>query len=115
AKEITLPLDTNSTELLVKTDLDCQGVYTENILLNDEFFIYPNPIEGGDLTIYLGANSTTEATISLYKLNGSSIFSKKMKPINNEIKISVNNLATGVYMLNVTNGNTLSNYKIIRK
>ena len=38
-----------------------------------------------------------------------------MKPINNEIKISVNNLATGVYMLNVTNGNTLSNYKIIRK
>ncbi|MEP2059849.1 MAG: thrombospondin type 3 repeat-containing protein, partial [Maribacter litoralis] len=115
AKEITLPLDSVRTLISVKTNLECQGVYSEEVVLSDKLFIYPNPIEEGDLTIQLGSNSEQEATISLYKLNGISVFSKTMIPNNNEIKLSVNNLATGVYILNISSGNTLSNYKIIRK
>lgn len=115
AKEITLPLEDVTTLITVKTGLDCQGVYTEKIVLSDDLFIYPNPIEGGDLTIYLGANAAPEVTISLFNVNGTSILSKQMKSTNNEIKLSVDGLATGVYILNIKSGNTLSNYKIIRK
>jgi hypothetical protein len=114
-KEITLPLEDASTLISVKTDLDCQGVFTEKIVLSDALFIYPNPIEGGDLTIYLGAEAAPEITISLYNVNGTSVLSKNMKPSNNEIKLSVDGLATGVYLLNIKSGSTLSNYKIIRK
>ncbi len=115
AKEITLPLEDVTTLITVKTGLDCQGVYTETIVLSDDLFIYPNPIEGGDLTIYLGTNAAPEVTISLFNVNGTSILSKKMKSTNNEIKLGVDGLATGVYILNIKSGNTLSNYKIIRK
>ncbi|MDF4203986.1 thrombospondin type 3 repeat-containing protein [Maribacter sp. SA7] len=115
AKEITLPLEDVTTLITVKTGLDCQGVYTEKIVLSDELFIYPNPIEGGDLTIYLGTNAAPEVTMSLFNVNGTSILSKQMKSTNNEIKLSVDGLSTGVYILNIKSGKTLSNYKIIRK
>ena len=114
-KEITLPLEDASTLISVKTGLDCQGVFTEKVVLSDALLIYPNPIEGGDLTIYLGAEAAPEITISLYNVNGTSVLSKNMKPSNNEIKLSVDGLATGVYLLNIKSGSTLSNYKIIRK
>ncbi|WP_405413067.1 thrombospondin type 3 repeat-containing protein [Maribacter sp. Asnod1-A12] len=115
AKEITLPLEDTSTLISVKTGLDCQGVFNKKVMLSDELFIYPNPIEGGDLTIYLGSDTLPEVTISLFNVNGISVLSKKIKPINNEIKLGVDGLATGVYLLNIKSGNTLSNYKIIRK
>ncbi|WP_165750194.1 thrombospondin type 3 repeat-containing protein [Cellulophaga sp. Z1A5H] len=115
SKEITLPLEDTSTLISVKTGLDCQGVYTEKVVLSDALFMYPNPIEGGDLTIYLGTEAASEITISLYNVNGTTVLSKKMKPSNNEIKLSVDGLAAGVYLLNIKSGSTLSNYKIIRK
>jgi len=115
AKEITLPLENVTTLITVKTGLDCQGVYTKNVVISDNLFIYPNPIERGDLTIYLGSDSNPEVVISLFDVNGTSILSKQMKSTNNEIKLSVDSLATGIYILNVKSGNTLSNYKIIRK
>ncbi|WP_235843197.1 thrombospondin type 3 repeat-containing protein [Maribacter hydrothermalis] len=114
-KEITLPLESPTTNISVKTNLECQGVYTEKIILSDNLFIYPNPISGGDLTIYLGSNASSEVTISLFYVNGITILTKEMKPSNNEIKLSVDGLSAGVYILNIKSGDTLSNYKIIRK
>ncbi|SMC46904.1 thrombospondin type 3 repeat-containing protein [Cellulophaga tyrosinoxydans] len=112
---VTLPLTKIENKLSVQTDKNCQGIYEENIILGTEVYIYPNPIVGGELTIFLGANSPEKALITLYSINGTKQFSKKYTVNNNKILFNVDNLSQGIYLLNVKSGETLSSYKIIRK
>ncbi|NJB72851.1 photosystem II stability/assembly factor-like uncharacterized protein [Saonia flava] len=113
--EITLSLSKVENTLSVKTDQDCQGIYEETIILDSGVFIYPNPIESGNMTIYLGESSWNEVELSLYTVHGATIFSKAHSVIDNRIKFSVDALPHGVYLLNLKTDKTLTNYKIIRK
>ncbi|WP_047416446.1 thrombospondin type 3 repeat-containing protein [Cellulophaga sp. Hel_I_12] len=113
--EITLPLLNIENKLTIKTDVECQGIYEENIILGTQVYIYPNPIEGGELTILVGDSSQDSATISLFSINGTQQFSKKYPVQNGKAFFNVDNLPQGIYLLNVKSGGQLSSYKIIRK
>ncbi|QBA64920.1 thrombospondin type 3 repeat-containing protein [Muriicola soli] len=114
-REITLPLSQVENTLTVRTDKDCQGVYSETIMLSSELLIYPNPIASGDLNIYLGNNSSSQVEVALFDLNGRTVFRKEYNVQNNEIKFNVDALSKGIYMLNIKTSSSLMNYKIIRK
>ena len=113
--EITLPLTQANNSLSVRTDKDCQGTYEETIRLSDELLIYPNPISSGDLTIFLGSITEEKVDVTLYDLNGRSVFRKQFDVRNNEIRFNVDALAKGVYLLNIKTYSSLVNYKIIRR
>ena len=113
--EITLPLSMVENTLSVSTDKACQGVYEEKIILSSELFIYPNPIESGDLNIYLGNTSSEQVGVSLYDLSGRTVFKKQFEPIDNEVRFNVDALSKGIYLLNIRTNASLTNYKIIRK
>jgi len=113
--EITLALSKVENTLSVRTDIDCQGIYEETIVLSDKLFIYPNPISSGDLTIYLGNTSAAKVEVSLFDLNGRTLFRKEYVPVNNEVRFNVDALSKGIYLLNVKTPASLTNYKIIRK
>ncbi len=114
--EITLPLTEVENTLSVKTDLDCQGVYEETIILSSEMFIYPNPVASGDLILNLGNSDFEEVRLSLYSIKGTRVFSKPFQPEgNNTVRFNVDLLPSGVYLLNVKTDKSLVNYKIIRK
>lgn len=115
ANEIILPLTNIENKLSVKTSIDCQGIYEENIIIGTEVYIYPNPIESGDLTILLNDSDGETVLISLYSINGTRQFSKKFPIKNSIVLFNVDNLAQGVYLLNVKYSGQLSSYKIIRK
>ena len=101
---------------MVKTELDCQGSFEETILLSNNMLVYPNPVAGGDLTLFLGNSNFEEVQLSLFAIDGTQIFSKMMRPeSNNTLNFSVDLLPSGVYLLNVKTGQTLVNYKIIRR
>jgi len=114
-KEITLPLTQVENTLTVRTDKDCQGVYSETIMLSSELLIYPNPISSGDLNIYLGNNSSEQVEVALFDLNGRTVFRKQYNVENNEIQFNVDALSKGIYLLNIKTSSSLMNYKIIRK
>jgi hypothetical protein len=114
-KEITLPLSQVENTLTVRTDKDCQGVYSETIMLSSELLIYPNPISSGDLNIYLGNNTSEQVEVALFDLNGRTVFRKQYNVENNEIRFNVDALSKGIYMLNIKTSSGLMNYKIIRK
>ncbi|MEZ2415719.1 thrombospondin type 3 repeat-containing protein [Muriicola sp. E247] len=114
-KEITLPLSQVENTLTVRTDKDCQGVYSETIMLSSELLIYPNPISSGDLNIYLGNNSSEQVEVALFDLNGRTVFRKQYTAENNEIRFNVDALSKGIYLLNIKTSSGLMNYKIIRK
>ncbi|WP_394750099.1 thrombospondin type 3 repeat-containing protein [Spongiimicrobium salis] len=113
--EITLPLPDVENVISVKTDLDCQGVFLETVILNTEAFIYPNPITNGNLTVVLDDNSLESVQLALYTFSGSTVFRKDFKVSNGTVNFNVDNLSRGVYLLNVRTDKELLNYKIVRR
>jgi len=113
--EITLPLSKVENQLSVKTDLDCQGVYDERILLSTELIIYPNPVSEGNINVYLGELGSEEVTLSLFTINGVKVMAKRYKLNDNEVSLNVDTLAKGVYLLNIKTKSSLLNFKIVRK
>lgn len=113
--EITLPLSRVENTLTVSTDKVCQGSYEEIIFLSSKLLVYPNPVEGSDLNIFMGDNELEEVEISLYTINGVKIMGKKYYLLNREISLNVDRLARGIYLLNIKTERSLVNYKILRR
>jgi len=114
--QITLPLNAVENKLSVQTDKSCQGEYSQTIFLSTEVIIYPNPMEGGDVYILLGNSSKREVELSLYSTKGTSVIPKKsFSVIDNRVKLNVDALPTGVYILNVKADDMLLTKKIVRK
>ncbi len=113
--EITLPLSKVENILSVKTDKECQGVYLETIVLSSKIFIYPNPVASGELNIFLGSSEFESITTSLFTTDGKQVMNKTYRPENGYVRMNVQNLPQGIYLLNIKTDNSLMNYKILRK
>ena len=113
--EITLPLNKIENTLTISTDKACQGTYEETIFLSSKLLVYPNPIEGSDLNIFMGDNELEEVEISLFTMNGVKLMGKQYPLINREIRLNMGGLARGIYLLNIRTKRSLVNYKILRK
>lgn len=113
--EITLPLSKVENVLTVRTDKDCQGTYSETIVLSSQIFVYPNPVSSGELNIYLGSDEFNEVETSIFNLNGARVFTKSFAPNNGYVNMDISGLSEGIYLLNIKTGRSLLNYKIVRK
>lgn len=114
--EITLPLDQVENTLSVKTDLDCQGTYSKTIILSENLLVYPNPISSGDLSVYLGNQTTKTSEIALFTVTGKQVY---RKPVNTDdsgkFTFNMDSFPNGVYLLNIKTEKSLLNYKIIKR
>jgi len=113
--EITLPLDKVENVLNVRTEKDCQGSYSETIVLSDKIFIYPNPTTDGELNVYLGSTEFDRVEMSIFTTTGTQVYHKPFRTSNGYVRMNVSGLAQGVYLLNIKTDNSLLNYKIVRK
>jgi hypothetical protein len=115
ASQITLPLSQPVNALEVRTELDCQGVYTQTITLTEDLIALPNPIESGDLQVFIPGMDGGEVQIRLFSLDGSSVLNKRLTVRAGEIRFNMDSYAPGVYLLNVTLADQLYTYKIIKR
>ena len=115
ASQISLPLSQPVNELEVRTDQDCQGVYTQTITLTEDLIALPNPIENGDLQVFIPGMEGGEVQIRLFSLDGSSVLSKRLTVSSGEIRFNMDAYARGVYLLNVILSDQLYTYKIIKR
>ncbi len=111
---IRLPLDKPSNSLTVRTELGCQGVYSENIVLQAEPLIYPNPVGDETLKVYFGPDPTP-AVLTLYTMNGTRVFSRELVKGDTETQFEMNGYPSGIYVLNVRSEGGLKIYKIVKK
>ena len=115
ASEITLDLVQSKNTIIVKTANDCQGIYEETILLNEQPVVYPNPVQGNKLYINTGDLNETSVVVEMFSLAGNLVAST-VQPINRGVlEIDITNLAKGMYLLRMTTSNDSFNYKIIRQ
>lgn len=110
---INLPLDRIENKIEVRGTQDCQGVYTETIILSNQVFIYPNPVHNGKVSIYLGDSSIEVANAELYDFSGNKIYSKEQPATSGVIELNVNGLRPGIYMVQIRTENKLITHKLV--
>ncbi len=112
--EVTLNLTETVNNLQVSSGRDCDTIYEEIFAVNPKVAIYPNPVEGDELTINLEGGVETELVVSLFAMRGTRVSSALYEVVDNQVKIQVSGLAKGIYILNVSTFNKTTSYKIIR-
>ena len=84
---------------------------TQTIALTPEFNIYPNPVTN-ELSVEFPA-AVTQATISVYSVLGTLVYSSTMDQWNSKINTSEWN--TGVYLMNINAANFSQTKRIIKQ
>jgi hypothetical protein len=112
--EIELVLAKGINDLMVQTDKGCQGTFKERIVINNEPYIFPNPIVDSVLNINCDDFYGTVIPVEIFDLSGKVIFSKTYSSSSNQLSINVASLLKGTYILKVTCKGTVFNYKIIK-
>ena len=110
---INLPLDRIENTIEIRSTQDCQGVYTETIILSNQVFIYPNPVLNGKVSIYLGDSSIEAANAELYDFSGNKIYSKEQQATAGVIELNINGLYPGIYMVQIRSENKLITHKLV--
>lgn len=113
--EVTLPLTKSNNILKVATGNSCDSVYEETLLLNPEIYVYPNPVEGEEITIQLQGGLETDVQLSLFSMDGTRIEAKVYEIENGQVRLNMSSLAAGIYLLNVATTADYNSYKIIRR
>jgi len=113
--EITLPLKSEATKLMVKTDKECQGVYEEIIELSAKTIVYPNPISSGVITVQLSRPSQENIELQLNTFDGRTILQKTGPPGTKTVTLDADALQSGIYVLTINNNGTKETYKIIKR
>ena len=113
--QITLDLDKTENFIKVTTDKDCQGSFDKTVILEDDILAYPNPIGNEDLTLYVGQLSSDNVRVSLYNVTGAQLYSKTYVPEAGTIRMNISNFPGGVYLLNISNQQSLKTFKILKR
>lgn len=78
--------------------------------INNNFIIYPNP-SNGELNIQ-SRMDVSEATLSIYDMNGRKVFNKQVD-IQQARNININNLKTGIYLVTIEGGGYSQTSKLV--
>ncbi|ERM82963.1 hypothetical protein P872_04945 [Rhodonellum psychrophilum GCM71 = DSM 17998] len=80
-----------------------------------EWKVYPNPLEGHDLSILFGDQLVGE--FALYDLSGRNIYKRQVQRLSNREAFQVNlpGLISGIYVVEMQSGRDLKNTKLIKR
>lgn len=98
AGNFSIPLNSGVNRIEIRTDLNCQGEYSKNIVYGEVFRIDQNPITDGSIKL-LSNPGITPTQITVFTLQGQSLISLVPNPESTEINIPVQQLAAGMFLL----------------
>ena len=90
----------------------CGGLGTNDNLLENNFIIYPNP-SSGNVNIQPLLDLGT-GTVSIYDMNGREVYTKKAS-LQNTVSLNVENLTTGLYILQISGADYNYSAKLVIK
>ncbi|MDT0605851.1 reprolysin-like metallopeptidase [Croceitalea rosinachiae] len=110
---LLLDLENGNNTLKVSTDLPCQGIYEEQIVIFQKPILFPNPVNEF-ATIQISGNEQN-LFFELFALNGQLISSKAYEGINRELNIDLSSLPDGLYFAVLTSNAIRYTYKVIKQ
>ncbi|MGA0383892.1 MAG: DUF1501 domain-containing protein [Flavobacteriaceae bacterium] len=110
---LTLPLVAGKNTIEVRTDLECQGVYFEEVFVSEEVKVYPNPTSG-PLQIYVGGTDNN-VNIKVTSLSGRVAYADALEiGTRRYTTVDLSNLASGVYIVTLKSDTVNTSHKIIK-
>ncbi|WP_289038775.1 leucine-rich repeat domain-containing protein [uncultured Zobellia sp.] len=110
--ELRFDLTNGANSILAKTDKNCQGEYSETVLLNS-VRVFPNP--SVDEVTILGIKNDEDALISILDMSGVLIKSYSKNLTNESVVIDIANLPEGMYLIQVKSKEQDVQTKIIKR
>ena len=88
----------------------------EEVIFNGEIEIYPNPADKV-LNLSFTANSNTDLLLKVSDISGRVVFEEKnsITSGSNNLSIDVSELSEGIYLLNISEGNSSLTYRVLIK
>ena len=111
--EIRVSLNQKRNVITVKTDQDCQGIYTETFNLTDETLIYPNPVKNGLLTVACETKNNQTPNMTLFDNQGRKVDFGSAIHKQNQVELNLNGLSSGLYYLTIQTNNSIETKHII--
>ncbi|MDI1256542.1 MAG: carbohydrate-binding protein [Flavobacterium sp.] len=112
---ITLGLKPGKNDVVVKTNLDCQGTYRESFMMEDKMSVYPNPLKNGKLYLSFPSQNNEKVSLQVYSMIGKLVIDQQIQPENNQIGVDVNALSSGTYVVKLVSNTSIYNSKFIRQ
>ncbi len=99
----------------VKTDLDCQGVYKEEIYIAKPSVLYPNPAE--DLVYVLVGGKLSQIDYVIYNVQGNALKGDSviLDGLERRVAIDMSDLSSGNYFIKIYNGENEETIKFIKR
>jgi parallel beta-helix repeat protein len=93
-----LTLKNGLNKIRVMTDMDCQGVFQEEILINEKILVYPNPFTN-ILNIKINQQENSSILVKVYDGSGFSVYGVIHTIQNGIIQLDLSRLDSGYYTL----------------
>ncbi|MDP3352250.1 MAG: alpha-amylase family glycosyl hydrolase [Flavobacteriaceae bacterium] len=104
----------NGDLIKVKSSISCEGTYNETINFLKDITVYPNPTTDF-ITVFLPDYVLQrEVPIQLLNYTGKVVYNQTIDVINQQIRVPLNQLPTGLYILRVQLDSSLT-FKVIKK
>ena len=112
--EISLNLEKGINEILITTDLNCQGSFEKRYFNSEDILVHPNPTNNYINLIVGGKDNQSQ--IKILDIRGKVLidFVKDLSMENREIKIDINNYPQGIYFLKVKGTTVDKTSKILK-
>ncbi len=115
-KEITFPISAIENQIVVKTDKDCQGVFSDSFVVGvSRIMAYPNPVENGEVTVIIPKELNKKPLITIYTSSGQRVYERSIENEQNSIQINVSPLTSGIYTLKIETASQTDFQRIIVK
>lgn len=111
----TIQVAINNGDLIdVKSSINCEGTLSQTVNLFEDITVFPNPTSDFVTVLIPSYISHNSIPIKLYNYAGKIILSKSIDVINQQLKINLSNLASGLYLLKIQLDTPIT-LKVIKK
>ena len=112
--ELQLSLKSGANFLKVYTDKLCQGVIEKKFIISDGVRLFPNPFDT-ELNILLGKEYSGRVSIVISNMEGKVVYSKDHQSDSGALRLNLEELVPGPYLLQISSKDHRSVHKILRR
>ena len=108
--ELVLDLPDGMSQLSVKTDKDCQGIFNDEIVLVKAPTLYPNPLVAEQFSVSFSEQLLKPVQIQIFAMDGRQISSNYYPMNRNQVTVSSADLSAGLYLVKVISEKDITNF-----
>ena len=114
SNELVLSLKSGINTVKVYTDKLCQGIIEKTFMIDDALKVYPNPFDA-ELNLLLGTGYSGMIRVEIRNMMGALLYAKEHQANDGSLKLNLEELDSGPYLIHISNQTYQSLRKIMKR